>query len=115
MVHLQPREALVDRLQHPAPRQAALVRPLAHGNRDLGRHNPAVAVLLEHPAEDALRLSLALPVAGADEVDPGVPRQPADAPAALSVGPRAEQRPPAAERLAPQAPRAPTALLHASV
>jgi hypothetical protein len=66
----QPLEALLDRIEDPAPRVAAPVGTLAHREVDLGGEHDVVTPSLERLSHDLLGLSRGIHVRGVDEVDP---------------------------------------------
>jgi hypothetical protein len=68
-VRAQPPQALLHLVDDPAPRVAALVRPVAHREVDLGGEHDVVAAALERLPDDLLGLAHGVHVGGVDEVD----------------------------------------------
>ena len=54
---------------NPAARIALMVRILAHGAVHLGGQHDIVATALQRLTDDLLRLAVAVPIGGVDEVD----------------------------------------------
>ena len=72
VVHPQPRQTVVDRLEDVLARQAALVRAGSHGLKDLGGHHGIVTFdtkALQGLAENELAFSARVHIRGIEEVD----------------------------------------------
>ena len=79
-------ERVLDRLDDPTARAAAVVGVLAHRHEELGGEHDVVAAALERLADDLFGLAGRVDVGGVDEVDPGVQRAVDDADRVVVVG-----------------------------
>jgi hypothetical protein len=73
-IGLQPTQAVIDRLDEPAPRVATAVGSLAHLEVPLRRQHDVVSPRSQRLADDRLGLAVGVHVRGVDEVDAGVER-----------------------------------------
>jgi hypothetical protein len=82
----QPRQAVLDRLEDPAPRVAAAVGAFAHREVDLGGEHDVVTSTPQRLADDLLGLARGVHIGGVDEVDPLVEGRVDDADTVVVVG-----------------------------
>ncbi len=85
VVDPQPAQAVLDGLDDPAARAAALVRILAHHIPEFRGEDHVLTAALEGAADDLLRYAAGIDVRRVDEVDPGVERAVDDAHARVPV------------------------------
>jgi len=72
ILHVEPRERLVDLVEYVLARQAAIIGPtVAHAQTDLGRHNDLVTlgILFQRLAGDRLGIPVIVVVRRVEEVD----------------------------------------------
>jgi hypothetical protein len=84
-------QAGIGRVHDPFARQAALVAPLAHRVRDLGRQHPIQSARCDGGADDLLRLAGIVAIGGVDEIDARIERARDDAVAGRRIGRGSEQ------------------------
>jgi hypothetical protein len=112
VVGAEPLQTVFGGLQYPAPRQAALVRVLAHGIGELGCQDPVLPAVGDRAADHLLGIAAIIGVGGVDEVDPGLARLRHDPSRGGLIGRSAEHHGAETNRRNLQAAAAEGAILH---
>ncbi len=112
VVGAEPLQALFRRLQHPAPRQPAVIGIVADRVGEFGRQHPVLPVVGNRAADHLLGVAAVVGIRRVDEVDAGLARLGDDPRRGRLVGRPAEHHGAQADRRNLQAAAAELAVLH---